>query len=108
MSYKSLVAGMTIADPKTDRKNAVCIDHYYVGKEAVYITHFFQDTYIPYGAVRKVWYQPTQLNVSCSCGKGLAVFAVCVQYDNGQGELVLQKYILEKEADAAKMVELIG
>ena len=107
MSYVSLVAGLTIADPKVDRKNSIRVDNYHVGEQAVYVTKFPYDRYIPYGAVRKVWYQASQLSVSCCCGKGIPVFVVCVKYDDGAGEEKLQKYMVEHKEDAEQLAELI-
>ncbi len=108
MAYKSLVPGLTIEDPRADRKKAVCIDRYYIGEQAVYITNFPHDRYIPYAAVQRVWYQASQHNVACGCGKGLAVFVVCVRYEDGSEEPRLQKYMLETQAEAEEMVKLIS
>lgn len=107
MSYKSLVKGLSIADPKADRKNSIRVDNYHVGEQAVYVTKFPYDRYIPYEAVRKVWYQPSQLSVSCCCGKGVPVFVVCVKFDDGAGEQKLQKYMVEHSDDAERLTELI-
>lgn len=107
MSYQSLVEGLSITDPKTDRKNSICIDNYHVGEQAVYVTKFPYDRYIPYEAIKKVWYQPSQLSVSCCCGKGIPVFVVCVSYDDGTGVQKLQKYMVEHRPDAEQLSELI-
>lgn len=107
MAYKSLVEGITIEDPKTDRKNAICIYRYHIGENAVYLDHFPHDFYIPYRAVSKVWYQASQYNTIGACGKGIPVFVVCVMYDDGIDAGKIQKYMVEKESDAEKMVELI-
>lgn len=107
MAYESLVKGVSIADPKADRKNSIHIDNYHVGEQAVYVTKFPYDRYIPYGAIKKVWYQPSQLSVSCCCGKGIPVYVVCVKYDDGAGEQKLQKYMVEHQADAEHLAELI-
>ena len=107
MAYKSLVEGLTIEDPKTDRKNAICIDRYHIGEKAVYLDHFPNDYYIPYKAVGKVWYQTSQYNTCGACGKGIPVFVVCVMYDEGIDACKIQKYMLEKESDAKEMTELI-
>lgn len=107
MAYKSLAEGVEIENPKTDRKNAICIDRYHIGEKAVYLDHFPSDYYIPYKAVGKVWYQASQYNTIGACGKGIPVFVVCVMYDDGTDAGKLQKYILEKESDAKKMAELI-
>lgn len=107
MAYKSLAEGFTIEDPKLDRKNAACIDRYHIGEHAVYLDHFPHDMYIPYSAVRRVWYQASQYNVIGTCGKGIPVFVVAVMYDDGTGESKIHKYMLEHEADAVQMSEMI-
>lgn len=107
MAYKSLVEGLEIEDPKTDRKNSISIDRYNVGAKAIYIDHFPNDFYIPYAAISKVWYQSSQYNTIGCCGKGIPVFVVCVMYNDGVDLCKIQKYMLEKSADAEKMVELI-
>lgn len=107
MSYKSLVEGLVIDDPRFDRKNSICIDRYHIGEKAVYLDHFPNDFYIPYKAVSKVWYQASQYNTCGACGKGIPVFVVCVMYNDGIDSCKLQKYMLEKERDAKEMTELI-
>lgn len=64
---------------------------------AVYLDHFHNDYYIPYKAVSKVWYQPSQNNTCGAAGKAISVFAVCVLYDDRIDAYKLQKYMLEKE-----------
>jgi len=106
MAYKSLAEGFMIEDPRSDRRGAVCIDHYYVGEQAVYLAKFPHDSYIPFAAIARVWSQASQLSVACCCGKGLPVTVACIKYRSGNKEL-LQKYIFEKAAKAEEMVALI-
>lgn len=107
MSYKSLVEGLTIEDPKTDRKNSICFDRYHAGEQAVYLDHLPHDKYIPYAAVKRVWCQSSQYNGIGACGKGFPVFLVCVEYNNGLGETKLQKYMFEFKEPAEKMADYI-
>ena len=107
MAYKSLVQDLEISEPKLDRKNAQCFERHYVGEQAVYVEGLFNNGYIPYEAVRRVWFQASQHNTIGTCGMGLKVFVVCVAYDNGVNEEKMQKFMLEDASKAEAMVAAI-
>lgn len=106
-TYKPLVKGAEIPDSAADRGAAVRVGRYYIGKEAIYVPGFPLDRYIPFRIIRRVWSQPSSICATGCCGKGVPVVVVCVVYE-AEGRELLEKYILDTQAEADRLLELVG
>jgi len=100
MAWKAYIKDRIVADPKEDYKNAERYDQYRVSDTAVY---FPREKYMLLSDIRRVWVQPTVLNVIGCCGKGLPISAVCLDYDTKD----IVKLTVEKKTDAEAFVDAI-
>ncbi len=98
MAWKAHIDGRTVDDPKGDCKNAERYEQYRLSESAVY---FPREKYLLLSDIRRVWIQPSMMNVVGSCGKGLPVSAVCLDYDTKD----IVKLTMEKKQNAAAFVE---
>lgn len=108
MTYRSVVTGMTIPDPTSDRRGATRVGQYRVGAQALYVPCFPTDQYIPFPAIRRAWSQKAQLGITGCCGKTVDVVRVRVQYDSGDAGLIIQNYTLDTQAEADRMLALLA
>lgn len=107
MPYRSAVSGLSIPDPAADRRAAVRVGQYRVGRAALYVPSFPLDQYIPFAAIRRAWSQAAQLGMTGCCGKTVPVVRVRVQYDSGDLGLIIQNYTLDTQAEADRLLALL-
>jgi len=99
MAWTCMIAGAELQDIRQDRKAAVHIEKYAVSEKAVYC----QGYYLPFLYVKTVRMQPSVYRPNHSCGRGLPVTKIRIDY-GGEKPLVL---MLEKEENAEKICSTI-
>lgn len=99
MAWECVVKGKELADVRRDRRGSKSIEKYNVSEQAVY----FETYYLPIAAIQSVRVQPSVYRPNHSCGRGLPVFKVRMDY-GGEKPAVL---MLEKEDNAERIMSMI-
>ena len=99
MAWECVKNGYELADVRKDRWKSKHVEKYSVSGQAVY----FEGKYLPVSLIKTVRCQPSLYNPGGCCGRGIPVFKVRIDYGE-EAPLVL---MVEKEANAEKMAELI-
>lgn len=95
MPWTSIIAGDELEDVRRDRKEVTHIEKYSVSSRALY----FQGYYLPLKNVKAIRMQPSVYRPNHSCGRGLPVTKIRIDY-GGEAPLVL---MLEKKENAEKL-----
>lgn len=98
--WKSIVPGTELDNEKEDRRNSVRIEQYRVSENAVY----FNGQYLPLSCIRDVSVLESSFTPGMSCGKGIPVFKIRIDYGAGK-PLVL---MVEKKKNVDAMMDLIA
>ena len=89
-----------IEDVKSDKKTATRVEKYMISDNAIY----FEGRYLPISQIQSVSIHDSTYNPHCCCGRGIPVKKLKIEY-GADKPLIL---MLEKEANAVKMAEMIG
>lgn len=91
---------MSLFKSKEERRNSVRIEQYRVSENAVY----FNGQYLPLSCIRDVSVLEFSFTPGMSCGKGIPVFKIRIDYGAGK-PLVL---MVEKKKNVDAMMELLS
>ncbi len=99
MAWKCVADGSASEDMRKDHKTAKHIERYAISEQAIY----FEGKYLPLSRIQSVRVQPSSYFPAHSCGKGLPVFKIRIEYGGEEPEVLM----FEKESNAEKAVSLI-
>ncbi len=99
MAWSSMISGYEIENVREDRRNAAGIEQYKVSGQAVYI----KNEYLPIARIKSLTLQPSLYTPNCSCGKGMPVFKIRVDYGADKPAVLM----VEKEKNAEKLISEI-
>ena len=107
MALTSVSPRYTLPDPKAAYRGAQRVAQYRAGEEAFFFPAFPFSQYLPYAALTRVWTQNSQLPLTGCCGKALPIVLLRAEYENAQGESVVQNFQFETLALAEKVLDKI-
>ena len=99
MAWECIAVGHGIDDVKKDRRTIKHVEKYGISEQAIY----FEGQYLPLSLITDIRVQPSIYYPKHSCGKGLPVFKIRLDY-GAEKPLVL---MMEKEKNAALAVSMI-
>lgn len=96
MTWISMTPGCEIENVKEDRRHAAGIEQYKVSGKAVYI----KNGYLPISRIKSLTMQPSLYTPSCSCGKGIPVLKIRVDYGEDKPAVLM----IERKKNAEKLI----
>lgn len=100
MALRSVIPGRELENVKDDKKSAIGIEQYMVSERAVYSS----GGYLPLSAVTGLKVQRSSYTPSCSCGKGIPVYKVRIDYGMEKPMVLM----IEKEKNLGKLLSVIS
>lgn len=107
MGYDSIAKHITIDNPKEDRKGAVRVGKYHLGKQALFLPRFPYDEYIPYAAIKSIEARDGSVHVTGCCAGGVPVKVLVVEFYEDVDKLKKERLIFDWASEIEKMYELL-